>query len=132
MAPEIKTPPLILAYLGDAVYELWVREHLVRQGLCKVNDLHRAAVRYVNAQTQSLLAARLEPLLSEEEVAVWKQGRNAKGGRQPKNMAMIDYRRATGLESLVGHLYLQGEAERLEMIFQLMVQLVEEADQLSR
>lgn len=125
MAPESQMPPLILAYLGDAVYELWVREHLVHRGLCKVNDLHRTAVRYVNAQTQSLLSARLEPLLSPEELQVWKQGRNAKGGRQPKNMEMIDYRRATGLESLVGHLYLKGERGRLETIFQLLVQLVE-------
>ena len=119
-------PALTLAYIGDAVYELWVREYLVRQGLAKVNDLHRAAVRYVNALTQSRLVARLEDVLSEEETAVWKRGRNAKSGRQPKNMEMIDYRRATGLEALVGYLYLAGRQDRLTQIFDLLTQLVEE------
>ncbi len=80
---------MTLAYIGDAVYELWVRRYLVSKGPHRVNDLHHAAVKYVNAGTQSKLVALLEPLLDEKEAAVLRKGRNAKSGRQPKNMEMI-------------------------------------------
>ncbi|NMA14958.1 MAG: Mini-ribonuclease 3, partial [Clostridia bacterium] len=119
-------PPLTLAYIGDAVYELWVRSYLVRKGFTKVNDLHHHAVKYVNADTQSQLVDKLTGFLNEEEAAVLKRGRNAKSGRHPKNMGMIEYRRATGLETLIGYLYILGLNERLEDIFHLLVSLVEE------
>ncbi|ATW27096.1 hypothetical protein DCMF_22165 [Candidatus Formimonas warabiya] len=118
-------PSLTLAYIGDAVYELWVREHLVAQGCTKVHDLHRMAIKYVNAGTQSKLVAQLDALLDEKEAQVLRRGRNAKSGRQPKHMEMIDYRRATGLEALVGYLYLEKKQERLEQIFSLLAQLIE-------
>lgn len=118
-------PPLTLAYIGDAAYELWVRRHLISRGYTRVNELHRLAVKYVNAVTQSRLVSRVEALLTEEEAAVLKRGRNAKSGRQPKNTEVLEYRRATGLEALVGYLYLEGEKERLEEIFHLLVQMVE-------
>ncbi|MDD4753015.1 MAG: ribonuclease III domain-containing protein [Desulfitobacteriaceae bacterium] len=119
-------PPLTLAYIGDAVYELWVRSFLVRKGFTKVNDLHHYAVGFVNADTQSQLVEKLTGFLNEEEATVLKRGRNAKSGRHPKNKGMIEYRRATGLETLVGYLYLLGLNERLEEIFNLLVALVEE------
>ncbi|MGI6684288.1 MAG: Mini-ribonuclease 3 [Bacillota bacterium] len=117
---------LTLAYIGDAVYELWVRRYLVSKGSHRVNDLHQEAVKYVNAGMQSKLVGLLEPLLDEKEMAVLKKGRNAKSGRQPKNMEMIDYRRATGLEALVGYLYLSNKQERLEVIFLRLTELMEE------
>lgn len=118
-------PPVTLAYIGDAVYELWVRRYLVAQGCSRVNDLHHAAIKYVNAETQSKLVAYLEPHLDEQEAGILRKGRNAKSGRQPKNMEMIDYRRATGLEALVGYLYLLNKQERLDQIFSLLVQWFE-------
>ena len=122
--PEFLSP-LTLAYIGDAVYELWVRRYLVSKGPHRVNELHREAIKYVNAATQSKLVALLEPVLNEKELAVLRKGRNAKSGRQPKNMDMIDYRRATGLEALVGYLYLLNQPARLEEIFLQLTQLVE-------
>lgn len=124
--------PLILAYIGDAAYELWVRKYLVAQGLTKVNTLHHQAVKYVNAETQSRLVSKLEKILTQEEVAILKRGRNAKSGRQPKSMDMIAYRRATGLEALVGYLYLLGREERLCDIFTVLIQMVEEENGISR
>ncbi len=118
-------PSLTLAYIGDAVYELWVRQHLISRGCIKVNDLHRMAVKYVNAGTQSELVAHLDAILDEKEAQILKRGRNAKSGRQPKNMEMIDYRRATGLEALVGYLYLLNKQEKLDQIFSLLDQMME-------
>ena len=102
-----------------------MRNYLISLGYTKVNDLHHMAVKYVNAGTQSRVVSRLTDVLSETEAAVLRRGRNAKSGRQPKNSEMIDYRRATGLESLVGYLYLVGGEERLDMIFAFLVETVE-------
>lgn len=121
-------PGLTLAYIGDAVYELWVRNYLVGQGHTKVNDLHRQAVRYVKASTQARLVERLQPILTEEEMDVLKRGRNAKSGHQPKNTEMIDYRMSTGLEALVGFLYLKGRQDRLEEFFYILIELVREVN----
>ncbi|HHT64089.1 MAG: Mini-ribonuclease 3 [Bacillota bacterium] len=122
--PEVLSS-LTLAYIGDAVYELWVRCYLLSRGPQRVNDLHRETVKYVNAGTQSKFVQLLEPLLDEKEAMVLRKGRNAKSGRQPKKTEMIDYRRATGLEALVGYLYLLNKQERLEEIFSRLVELVE-------
>ncbi|MCL1905492.1 MAG: ribonuclease III [Clostridiales bacterium] len=113
-------PSLTLAYIGDAVYELAVREHLLKSGACKVRELHDKAVAYVRAERQAALAGEIEPLLNEEERAVLRRGRNAKGGHQPPNASVGAYRRATGLEALIGHLYLRKEQERLEKIFAIL------------
>lgn len=122
--PEL-LPALTLAYIGDAVYELWVRKHLVTQGCIRVNTLHHQAIKYVNAAAQSELAGRLAPLLDDREMQIFKKGRNAKSGRQPKNMEMIDYRRATGLEALVGYLYLLNKEDKLEQIFMILLEMIE-------
>lgn len=106
--------PLTLAFLGDAVYELFVRERLVREANRPANALHGLAVRQVKASAQARDAARLLPLLDEEELAVYKRGRNAHPGHIPKNASHSDYHAATGFEALVGYLYLQGRTQRLE------------------
>lgn len=113
------TPNLTLAYMGDVVYELFIREHLVREGKTKVNDLHKQAIRYVRAEAQAQVLKAIESSLNEEEQAVVRRGRNAKSGRPPKNANLMDYRLATAYEALLGYLYLAGRSERLQEILEL-------------
>lgn len=105
--------PLTLAYIGDGVYELIVRTYLVTKANIQVNKLHRMASGMVKAETQSNIIANIEELLTQEEMAVYKRGRNAKSFTSAKNATIADYRRATGFEALVGFLYLNGDYERL-------------------
>lgn len=105
--------PLTLAYLGDAVYELVIRSVVVERANRSANDLHKEAVKYVKAQAQAKIIEALLELLTEEELAVYKRGRNAKSYTMAKNATMSDYRKATGLEALMGFLYLSGQTKRL-------------------
>lgn len=105
--------PLTLAYLGDAVYELVIRSVVVERANRSANDLHKEAVKYVKAQAQAKIIEALFKLLTEEELAVYKRGRNAKSYTMAKNATMSDYRKATGLEALMGFLYLSGQTKRL-------------------
>lgn len=109
--------PLTLAFLGDSVYEQRVRERLVLQANMPVGKLHRAAVERVRASYQSRAVEVLLPLLTEEELSILKRGRNATANTVPKSSNPIEYRRATGLECLFGYLYLKGEEERLDTLF---------------
>ncbi len=109
--------PGTLAFLGDAVYELLVRQRLVEQANMPVKQLHLLAVDKVRASFQSRACALLEPLLTEEELAVWKRGRNANGVKPPKHADAAEYRRATGLEALFGYLFLSGRQQRLRELF---------------
>ena len=117
-------PALVLAYLGDAVYELYVRKYLVSCGVTKVDALHKQAVKFVNAATQAQIVHALNGSLSEEEEAVVRRGRNAKSGSSPKNMSMTDYRHGTALESLIGYLHLSGQESRISQIFEIARQIV--------
>ena len=101
VAPE-KLSPLALAYIGDAVYELAVREYLLGRGEAHNKELHRRAVELVRAEKQSELYDVLCGLLGDEEKEVMRHGRNAKGGHQPPHTSVGAYRRATGVEALVG------------------------------
>lgn len=123
----METPSaLVLAYLGDAVYELLVRRYLIRnKGLGKVNRLHQAAVNFVRAEAQARLLRGLDSLLTEEEKAVVRRGRNT-SSQPPRHTDVIAYRHATALECLFGYLYLQGDQERIEELFQEIVRLAEE------
>ena len=98
--------PLTLAYIGDGVYELVIRTILVKKGNCPVNQLHKHASSLVKAGAQSKMMETLEPILTEEELAVYKRGRNAHSPTMAKHATMADYRRATGFEALMGYLYL--------------------------
>ena len=109
--------PLALAFVGDGVYSLMVRERLLSQANRPVNDLHRMAVREVRAEAQAAAIDRLLPLLTEEEEAVFKRGRNAHTARSG-----ADYHRATGLEALFGYLYLAGRVDRVRELFHLCVE----------
>jgi ribonuclease-3 family protein len=110
-------PALTLAYIGDGVYELRVREYFVAQGFLRTNDLHKQTVSKVRAEEQARLAAQIEPQLVGEELDIYKRGRNAKSGHQPPHVKVGDYRRATGVEALVGYWYLMGRHDRLEWLF---------------
>ncbi len=105
--------PLVLAYIGDAVYELMVRAKVVNGGNSSVNKLHKHSARLVCAQAQAKLIKLLEADLSQEELAVFKLGRNAKSVSLAKNASVTDYRFATGFEALVGWLFLSEQFGRL-------------------
>ncbi|MBA4536995.1 Mini-ribonuclease 3 [Bacillus aquiflavi] len=109
---------LALAYMGDAVFELYVRRHLLQSGKVKPHQLHREATHYVSAKAQSMAIHQLldNSFLSEEETAVVRRGRNAKSGTVPKNTDIHTYRYSTGFESLLGYIYLSGNEERLDEI----------------
>mgnify|MGYP003302280263 CR=1 FL=1 len=111
--------PLTLAFLGDSVYSLLVRNMLSMQENKPTGKLHKESVKYVNAAFQAQMIKELLPALSENEVAVFKRGRNAHSGHAPKNQAAGDYRYATGLEALYGYLYLCGESNRIKEIFEI-------------
>ena len=113
--------PLTLAFLGDAVYELYARSRIVKEGNTPVNNLHLKTVELVNAGAQSAAVARIEACLTEEELAIYKRGRNASASSTPKHADIADYRRATGLEALFGYLFLMGEQERIEQLFLLAI-----------
>lgn len=118
-------PPLILAYIGDAVYELYVRKHLMRKVLVPLPKMHRQAVEYVRASTQAMLVQEMDVFLTDAEKDVIRRGRNAKSGHGPKSANIIEYRYSTGLEALIGYLYLQGEEPRLEAVLGLMMNIIE-------
>lgn len=104
---------LVLAYIGDAVYDMIIRTYICAGKETKVNQLHRKAIKYVKAKAQSDIFQAVESKLTEEEIAVYRRGRNAKSATVPKNADLIDYRRATGFEALVGYLYLEKQYDRL-------------------
>ncbi len=112
--------PLVLAYIGDSIYDLVIRTYLVSQGNMQVNKINRHACALVKAQKQSEMMGVLEEQLTEHELAVYKRGRNAKSYTSAKNASITDYRRATGFEALMGYLYLSGEYHR-------MMELIREA-----
>ncbi|MEL1135401.1 ribonuclease III domain-containing protein [Desulfitobacterium sp. THU1] len=118
---------LTLAYLGDAVYELWVRTHLLDCGYEKVNDLHRYATKYVRAATQAKLLHQILPDLDEQETSIVHRGRNAKGGH-PKSTDVVTYRHATAFEALVGYWQLTDKTERMLWAFEQVDELILEGD----
>ena len=105
--------PLVLAYLGDAVYELAIRTLVVNEGNRQVNKMHKESASLVKAGTQMEFLLAIEDELTEEEKSVYRRGRNAKSVTMAKHATMKEYRMATGFEALIGYLYLQGRLERL-------------------
>lgn len=105
--------PLVLAYIGDAVYELIIRARVINRGSMQVNKMHKRSSQLVKAGTQAALIHAIEDILTEEEYAVYKRGRNAKSASTAKNASVIDYRTATGMEALVGWLFIEERYGRL-------------------
>lgn len=118
--------PLVLAYIGDAVYELVIRAKVINQGSMQVNKMHKRSSQLVKAGTQAALIRAIEDLLTEEEHAVYKRGRNAKSVTTAKNASVIEYRTATGMEALAGWLFIKEQYGRLVyLISQGLVRLGE-------
>jgi ribonuclease III family protein len=119
---------LALAYMGDAVFETYVRRHLLQSGKVKPHLLHREATRYVSAKAQCQILFQMlnDETLTEEELAIVMRGRNAKSGTVPKNTDVQTYRYSTAFEALMGHLYLMGEEKRLEELIRLAFIQVEQ------
>lgn len=111
--------PLVLAYMGDCVYELLVRNYVVSQGNRPVNHMHTMTRAFVNAGSQSQMYDIIKDSLTEEENAIYRRGRNAKSHTKAKNQTIVDYRRATGIEALFGYLYMAGNYDRLTELFEL-------------
>ena len=111
--------PLTLAYIGDSIYDLVIKTIIVERANCAANKLHKQASALVKAQTQAQIADFLQDVMTEEEQAIYKRGRNAKSYSTAKNASVADYRKATGLEAVFGYLYLKGENERMVDLIQI-------------
>jgi ribonuclease-3 family protein len=122
MDAKINLSTASLAYLGDAVYELFVRDMLVSESETNISELNRRAKNFVSAKAQAVLYHEVYEKLTGEEQAVMKRGRNLNAPSRAKNASVADYRHATGLEVLFGYLYSQGRRERLRELFQMCVQ----------
>lgn len=109
---------LALAYIGDSIYEVYVRQYLLAKGEIKPQMLHRAATQFVSAKAQAEQLDLLHDRLTEEEQSIVRRGRNAKSGTMPKNANPADYHKATAFEALIGFLYLMGDADRLHYIIE--------------
>ncbi|MCL2013398.1 MAG: ribonuclease III [Oscillospiraceae bacterium] len=112
--------PLTLAFLGDSVFELLVREKIVSGGDMPVSKLHSAAVKYVCSDAQAKAFRTIELFLTAEELDIFRRGRNANGSTVPKNSTPAKYRTATGLEAVFGYLKLEGKNERIAEIFEMI------------
>ncbi|MDE7015097.1 MAG: ribonuclease III [Kineothrix sp.] len=111
---DIRTySPLTLAYIGDSIYDVIIRTIVVERGNRSANHLHKTTIRYVNAGTQARMIEALQEFLTEEEQAIYRRGRNAKSYSTAKNASVSDYRKATGMEALLGYLYLKDDMGRV-------------------
>ncbi|SDG13173.1 ribonuclease-3 family protein [Fontibacillus panacisegetis] len=124
--PARLLPPLALAYIGDAIFEVAVRQHVMARPNLRPHHLHGQSTKYVSAKAQARLLALLEPRLTEDEKDIVRQGRNAKSGTVPKNADVLDYRHATAFESLIGYLYYKGTHERLRELIASGFEMLEE------
>lgn len=114
--------PLVLAYLGDSFFETLAREYLVGDGNCKPSELNDRAREIVTAHSQSTMVERLLPILTEDELAIYKSGRNSKSAHRSKSASALEYRRATGLECLYGYFWLTAQHARARELFLRCVQ----------
>ena len=113
---------LALAHIGDGVYELLCRSYLCSQGVQTVGNLHKDTVKMVTAPTQALMAEKILPHLTEDELTYYRRGKNAHVHAVPKGATPAEYSRATGLEALLGALYLSGQTDRINALFGIMME----------
>ena len=120
---------IALAFEGDAVYSMYIRRHLIFQGLTKPNQLHREATKYVSAKAQANLIFLMleEGILTEKEEDIYKRGRNANSHTKAKNADIVTYRMSTGFEAVMGYLHMTRAIERLEELIDWCIKRVEEA-----
>ncbi len=118
--------PITLAYVGDCIYEMYIRKYIVFNTKDKRGkNLHKLSIKFANAKSQSQFLEEIKEILTEEELEIVRRGRNCKTGHVPKSASVIDYKRATALEALIGYLYLLGRNERIE---EIMDKILEKAE----
>lgn len=117
--------PLSLAFVGDAIFELYIRTYILSKGNMPPKTLHEMASSYVKAKSQAKIMHEISEYLNDEELNISKRGRNARSGTIPKNAEVVDYKNATGLECLYGYLYLKGSIERLNQLLDLSIKIME-------
>lgn len=115
--------PLVWAYMGDAVYEKFIREYVIRQGLCKNGLLHKKSIKFVSARAQAKIVQGLEDFLTDEEKDIVRRGRNSNPHSTAKNADIIEYKYATGFEALIGWLYLTEQDARLDEVLKKSVEV---------
>lgn len=122
---------LTLAYVGDAIYEIYIRDFLIRSGQTKPNQMHRMATHYVSAKAQHYLIEEMlnENILTENEIVIYKRGRNAKSHTSAKNTSIFIYRASTGFEALMGYLHLTDQKERLEELIKWSIKRIGEKNE---
>lgn len=118
--------PIALAFVGDTLFDLYLRTQLVSRTQLPPKELHQHASQYANAASQAIMVKRIEHLLTEEEHDIFRRGRNAKSYSVPKNAKLIDYRLATGFEAVLGYVYLAGRDERLVELMDAAVHSIRE------
>lgn len=121
---EKEVSSLALAYLGDAVLEIHIRDYVIRMGKTKIDQLHRSAVKFVNAKAQSKVYDSIQGMLKDDELMIIRKGRNAKKNI-PKNVDMVDYRKSTGVEALLGYLFLKGDNDRINELVNYIISTIE-------
>ncbi len=115
--------PLTLAYLGDSVFDLYIKSHFVKASNKQVEKYHKDVINIVNARHQARFMDTYMDQLTDEEVTIFKRGRNASVHTKAKNATMAQYKKATGFEALIGYLYLKGDMERLQWIIDLILNM---------
>lgn len=130
MADHTQINGIALAYMGDAIYEVYIRKHLIDKGMTKPTRLHHKATHYVSAKAQAMLIDKMkeQDILSEKELEYFKRGRNAKSYTSAKNTSVVTYRISTGFEALFGYLYLSGQTKRLDELAAWCIKTVEEGE----
>ena len=116
---------LSLAYIGDAIYEVYIRKHLIQKGIVKVEQLQKEAVNYVSAKNQAYFLKNMidNNVFTENEMQIIIRARNHKGNRHPKNTDIITYKHSTGLEAIIGYLYLNNNIERINNIMNYILEV---------
>ena len=118
------TSPLVWAYVGDAVYELYVRKHLVKNTKLNPHKLHIETIKYVKAGAQANILEKIKPELTEDELEIVRRARNTENHHLPKSADVMEYRLATALEGLIGYLYLNGQEQRLKDILKMCIEQI--------
>lgn len=116
--------PLVWAYIGDSIYEAFIRSHIISNTKKTAHALHLESIKFVKAKAQSQILEDLLPFLTEEEQDIVRRGRNTKAGHLPKNADVMDYRRATALEGLIGYIYLMKRFDRLDEIMEIILKRI--------
>lgn len=115
-------PPLVWAYIGDCIYEIYIRMQLVNNTKLHPHELHVETTKYVKAQAQAQVLTKIEEILTEEEKEIVRRGRNAQNHHLPKNSSLTEYSKATAFEALIGYLYLSKQDERLSQILEKCIE----------